>query len=99
MITLMIMKRNSLKKGKKAMLNNLWDGDKEQLGENDKRKTDKCLQTFDEKSNIFTNVQMCSMTGSCTLKTPAFRLTELDFSGATQEGASYIFDTCWKFKL
>ena len=42
----MIMKRNSLKKGKKAMLNNLWDGDKEQLGENDKRKTDKCLTDF-----------------------------------------------------
>ena len=38
------------------MLYNLWDGDKEQLGGSDKRKTDKCLQTFDEKSNIFTNV-------------------------------------------
>ena len=55
---------------------------------------DKRLQTLDERSSIFNNVQMCSMTDPCILTTPAFRLIEQDFKGAIQEGPTYICDIC-----
>ena len=54
------------------------------------RKMDERLQTLDERSSIFNNVQMCSMTDSCILTTPAFRLIEQDFKGAIQEGPANI---------
>ena len=47
---------------------------------------DKRLQTLDERSSNFNNFQMCSMTDPCILPTPAFRIIEQDFKGATQEG-------------
>ena len=63
------------------------------------RKMDERLQTLDERSSIFNNVQMCSMTDSCILTTPAFRLIEQDFKGAIQEDPPYICDICWKFEF
>ena len=88
------------KKGKKVMCYSLGDDEKEQVGKNDKkRKMDKRLQTLDERSSIFDNVQMCSMTDPCILTTPAFRLIEGDFKGVIQEGPTYICDICWKFEF
>ena len=58
------------------MRDSLGDAEKEQARKNDKRKMDKRFQTLDERSSIFDNVQMCSMTDSCILTTPAFRLIE-----------------------
>ena len=79
------------KKGKKVKCNSLGDDKKEQVRKNDKeRKMDKRLQTLDERSSIFNNVQMCSMTDPCILTTPAFRLIEQDFKGAIQEGPANI---------
>ena len=43
---------------------------------------DKRLQTLDERSIIFDDVQMCSITDPCIFTTPAFRLIEEDFTGA-----------------
>ena len=44
---------------------------------------DKLLQSVDERSSFFDNVQMCSMTDPCILTTtPVFRLAEEDFKGA-----------------
>ena len=63
------------------------------------RKMDERLQTLDERSTIFNNVQMCSMTDSCILTTPAFRLIEQDFKGAIQEDPAYICDIYWKFEF
>ena len=61
------------------MCDSLGDDEKEQVRKNDKkRKMDKRLQTLDESSSIFNNVQMCSMTGPCILKISAFRLIEED---------------------
>ena len=88
------------KKGKKVKRDSLGDDEKEQVRKNDKkRKMDKRLQTLDERSSIFNNVQMCSMTDPCILTTPAFRLIEQDFKGAIQEGPTYICDICWKFEF
>ena len=68
---------------------------KEQARKNDKkRKMDKPLQTLDERSAIFDNGQMYSMTDPCILATPAFKLIEEDFKGAIQEGPVYICDIC-----
>ena len=87
-------------KGKKVKHDSLGDDEKEQVRKNDKdRKIDKRLQTLDERSSIFNNVQMCSMTDPCILTTPAFRLTEQDFKGAIQDGPTYICDICWKFEF
>ena len=58
------------------------------------RKMDKRLQTLDERSSIFNNVQMCSVTDPCILTTPAFRLIEQEFKGAIQEGPTYVSDIC-----
>ena len=88
------------KKGKNVMRDNLEAGEKEKvrkLGE--KRKMNKCLKTLDERSSIFDNVQMCSMTDPCILTTPAFRIIEVDFKVAIQEGPTYICDICWKFEF
>ena len=60
---------------------------------------DKCLKTFNERSSIFNNVQMSSMTDPCILTTPAFRLIEEDFKGVIQEDPTYICDICWKFEF
>ena len=88
------------KKGKKVKRDSLGDDEKEQVRKNDKkRKMDKRLQTLDERSSIFNNVQMCNMTDPSILTTPAFRLTEQDFKGAIQEGPTYICDICWKFEF
>ena len=86
------------KRGKRVMCDSLGDDQKEQVRENDKkRKMDKRLQTLDEKSSMFNNAQMCSMTDPCILTTTAFRLIEEDFKGAIQEGPIYICDICCKF--
>ena len=83
------------KKGEKVKCDSLGDDEKEQVRKNDKkRKMGKCLQTLDERSSIFNDVQMCSMTDSCKLMTPAFGLIEQDFKGVIQEGPSYICDVC-----
>ena len=88
------------KKGAKVKHDSLGDDEKQQVRENDKkRKTDKRLQTLDEKSSIFEYVQMCSMTDSCILTTTTFRLIEQDFKGVIQEGPTYICDICWKFEF
>ena len=81
------------------MRDSLGDAEKEQARKNDKRKMDKRFQTLDERSSIFDNVQMCSMTDPCILTTPAFRLIEEDFKGAIQECPVYICDICWKFEF
>ena len=99
----MIMKRNSSentrKKERKLCVITMYD-EKEQVKKNDKnRKMDKRLQTLAERSSIFDDVQMCSMTDLCILTTPAFRLIEEDFKGAIQEGPTYICDICWKFEF
>ena len=73
-------------KREKEKRDSLGDDEKEQVRKNDKeRKMDKRLQTLDERSSIFNNVQMCSMTDPCILTTPAFRLIEEDFISAIQE--------------
>ena len=91
------------KKGNKVICDNLEAGEKEKVRKIDrKRKMDKRLKTFHERSSIFDNVQMCSMADTCILTTPAFRLIEEDFEGAIQEGPSYIstlLDICWKFEF
>ena len=81
------------KKGKKVMHDNLDAGEKEKVRKIDKkRKMNKRLKTLDERSSIFDNVQMCSMTDPCILTTPAFRLIEQDFKAVIQEGPTYICD-------
>ena len=65
------------------MRGSLGDDEKEQVMKNDeKRNMDKRSQTLGERSNIFNNAQISSMTDLCTLTTWAFRLTEEDFKGA-----------------
>ena len=91
----MIMKklRKFDKKRKKVMCDSLGEDEKEQIRKNEKkRKMDKRLQILDERSSIFNNVQVCSMTEPCILTTPTFRLIEEDFEGAIQEGPTYICD-------
>ena len=61
-----------------------------------KTKIDKLLKTSNERSSIFDNLQMCSMTDPCILTTPAFKLIEEDYKGAIQEGPTYICDIYWK---
>ena len=63
-----------------------------------KRKMDKLFQTLDERSSIFNNVQICSMTDPCIFTTPAFILIE-DFKGAIQEDPTYISYICWKLEF
>ena len=88
------------KKGKKVKCDSLGDDEKEQVRKNDKkRKMDKRLQTLDERSSIFNNVQLCSWTDTCILTTPAFRLIEQDFKGVIQEGPTCICDICCKLKF
>ena len=60
---------------------------------------DERLQTLDERISIFDNAQICGMTDPCILTTPAFRLIEVDFQGAIQEGPTCIFNICWKFEF
>ena len=60
---------------------------------------DKRLQTLDERSSIFDNVQMCGMTDSCIFATPTFRLIEEYFKLPILEGPTYICDICWKFEF
>ena len=60
---------------------------------------DKRLQTLDERSSIFDNFQMCSMTDSFILTTPAFRSIADNFKDAVQEGSTYICDICWKLEF
>ena len=68
------------------MCDSLGEDEKEQIRKNEKkRKMDKRLQILDERSSIFNNVQVCSMTDPCILTTPTFRLIEEDFEGAIQE--------------
>ena len=43
------------------------------------------INILDERSSIFDNVQVCSMTDPCIHTTPAFRLIKEDFKGAIQE--------------
>ena len=75
------------------MHDNLDAGEKEKVRKIDKkRKMNKRLKTLDERSSIFDNVQMCSMTDPCILTTPAFRLIEQDFKAVIQEGPAYICD-------
>ena len=75
------------------MHDNLDAGEKEKVRKIDKkRKMNKRLKTLDERSSIFDNVQMCSMTDPCILTTPAFRLIEQDFKAVIQEGPTYICD-------
>ena len=83
------------------MLDNLGDVEKEQFRKDDKkRKMNKCLQTLDERSNIFNNVQMCSMVDPAILTTLVFRLIEIDFfKSAIKEGPTYICNICWKFEF
>ena len=64
-----------------------------------KRKMDKSLQSLYERNSIFSNVQMCSMVDPSILTTPAFRLTEEYLKTAIQEGPTYIYDICFKFKF
>ena len=64
-----------------------------------KKKMGKRLQTFDERSSIFNNVQMCSMVDPSILTTPAFRLIEEDFKSVIQEDPSYICEICWKLEF
>ena len=59
---------------------------------------DKRLKTFDERSSMFDNVQMCSMTDPCILTAAAFSLIEEDFEGAIQEGPTYVCEICWKIE-
>ena len=88
------------KEGKKTKRDCLGDDEKEQVRKNDKEiKMDKRLQTLDERSSIFNNVQLCSWTDTCILTTPAFRLIEQDFKGVIQEGPTYICDICRKFEF
>ena len=73
---------------------------KKKVTKNDKkRKMNKRLKTLDERSGIFDNVQMCSITDPCILTTPTFRLIEEDFKGAIQEGPTYICGSCWRFEF
>ena len=60
---------------------------------------DKRLQTLDERSSTFNNVQMCSMADPGILTTLGFKLVEQDFKGAIQESPTYICDICWKFEF
>ena len=46
---------------------------------------DKLLQFLAKRSSIFENIQVCSMTDTYKLTTPAFRLVEEDFMDAIQE--------------
>ena len=88
------------KKGKKVMGDSFRDDEKEQVGKNYReREMDKGLQTLDEKSSIFNNFRIRSMTDSCILTTPAFRLIEQDFKGVIQEGLTYICAFCSKFEF
>ena len=90
--------RKYRKEGNKVMCESLRDEEKEYIRKNDKkRKTDKRLQTLDRRSRIFGNIQMSSMSDSCILTKPAFRLIEEDFKGATQGRPTYICDTFWKW--
>ena len=66
----------------------------EKNGEKDQR-----LQTLEERSSIFNNVQMCSMANPCTLTILAFRLLKENFSATIFEGPSYICSICWKFEF
>ena len=104
MITSIITKKNSWKnygkKAKKAKCDSLGNNEKEQVRKNDKkRKMDKRSQILDERSSIFNNIQLCSITDPYILTTPAFRLIEQDFKGAIQEDPPYICDICWKFEF
>ena len=82
------------------MRDSLDDDEKEQFRKNDKkRKMDKHLQTSDKRTSIFNNIQMCSMTDTCILTTPAFRLIEEDFKGAIQEVPTYICGIRWKLEF
>ena len=40
------------------------------------RMMDKCLQNLDERSSIFSNAQMFTMTNPCILSRPVFRILE-----------------------
>ena len=83
------------------MRDSLDDDEKEQFRKNDKkRKMDKHLQTSDERSSIFNNIQMCSMTDTCILTTPAFRLIEEDFKGPFRKSllTFVVFDGNWNLE-
>ena len=80
------------------MYDSLGDYENEQVRKNDKKKKmDK--QILDERRSIFNNVQVCSMIDPCIRTTPAVRLIQEDFKGATQEGPTCICDICWKFEV
>ena len=82
------------------MCGSLGDYEKEQVRKSDKkRKMDKRLQILDKRSSTFHNVQVCSMTDTCILTTPAFRIIEEDFKSVIQEDPTYICDICWKFQF
>ena len=56
-------------------------------------------QILDERRSIFNNVQVCSMIDPCIPTTPAVRLIQEHFKGATHDGPTYICDICWKFEF
>ena len=76
------------------MRDSFGDDEKEQRRNDKKKKMNKRLQTLDERSSIFDNVQMFSIDDPCIFRTPAFRLIEKNFKGAIQEGPTYICDIC-----
>ena len=54
---------------------------------------------YDERSSIFNNVSMYSMTNPCTLTATVFRLIKKDCKGAILEGPTCICDICWTFEF
>ena len=68
------------------MPDNLGDGEKQQVKKkNKRRKIDQSLKISNERSSIFNNAQIYSM-------------SKEDFKGAIQEGPTYICYICWKFE-
>ena len=79
-------------KRKKEKRDNLDDDDgKEQLRKYEKKvKRDQRLWTLQERSSIFNNVQICSISDPCIFAISAFRLIEEDFKGVIQKSPTYI---------
>ena len=96
--TLMIMKKKERKKERKLCMIALGIMRMNKLEKMIRRKK-KDKQILDERRSIFNNVQVCSMIDPCIRTTPAVRLIQEDFKGATQEGPTCICDICWKFEF
>ena len=72
-----------MKKGKKVTCDSFEDDKKNKLQKIIRK--GQWINILDERSSIFDNVQVCSMTEPCIHTTPAFRLIKEDFKGAIQE--------------